>query len=315
VVVWIDLRTPGLGYHVTPVHPAVGHGGVEKQAAAAQTTVDFLQQYSDHPRVDLAINTVAFYPLPTLADRLVFLSEPVWQGQDDQWEPHPRSLVLGLLPGRAVIGDAETVRATRPVLAFGSFIDQGIIPRGLAVRDGRAAAFVYKDEPHGRTLAGVSEDGRVLILLVADGYNKGVSVGLSMSDASQVLRAAGAEQGMFLDGGGSTTLVGRGDDGQPLLFNRPAGLLNIPGTLRYNAVHLGFTNLRRSAEPIPALEEWQASRPVVLWAKAITWTRIHPIQTSLYVGVGILGALLLARRWRRRRRSRVQATSSGAVPR
>src|SRR5438045_617431 len=45
VVVWIDLQTPGLGYWATPVHPADLGGGLVRQAASAQTTVDFLSQY------------------------------------------------------------------------------------------------------------------------------------------------------------------------------------------------------------------------------------------------------------------------------
>ena len=52
LVVWIDLKTPGLGYHMTPVHDAVNPYNVPVQAVAAQTTVDFLRTGTD-PRVEI----------------------------------------------------------------------------------------------------------------------------------------------------------------------------------------------------------------------------------------------------------------------
>jgi hypothetical protein len=269
VVVWIDLQTPGLGYWATPVHRSELSDGTLKQGAAAQTTVDFLRQYGKEPRVDLAVNTVAFYPVPTLPGRWTWLSEPLWTKEDSQRDPRPGARMLGLLPGRALIGDAATVRAARPVYAFGSFLDNDAIPNGVAVQAGRAATFA-DTSPHGRTAAGVSGDGRVLLLLIVDGYNKGVSVGLSLHDAARVLQAAGAYEGIFFDGGGSATLVSRGDDGEPVLLNRPAGVLNTPGTLRAVVANLGFANLRRSAEPIPAVADWEAPWYVVRWTKLVT---------------------------------------------
>jgi hypothetical protein len=207
------------------------------------------------------------------------------------------------MPGRAVIGDAATVRAARPLYAFGSFFDQGEIPGGIAVRDGRVMDFA-NNKPHARTMAGVSRDGRILILIVADGYNPGVSVGFTPREAAEVLRAAGAHDGIFLDGGGSSILVGRDDDGEPAVFNRPAGLLNIPGTLRYVAVNLGFTNLRRTEEPLPVREDWKAPFYVVAFAVVVTWARVYPARATL-VGVSLLAVtLFLIVAWLRRRRLR-----------
>ncbi|HYT87516.1 MAG TPA: phosphodiester glycosidase family protein, partial [Gemmataceae bacterium] len=263
VIVWLDLCTPGLDYHATPVQREELPDSTIKQSAIAQNTVEFLRQFSKDPRVDLAINTVAFYPVPVTVGTRIHLSEPLWTKDDNQRDPQPGSVMLGLLPGRALIGDAATVRAAQPVYAVGSFLDNDNIPGGVAVRAGGVATFA-NTKVHGRTAAGVSKDGRVLILLIADGYNKGVSEGLSLADAARILQAAGAHEGMFLDGGGSATLVGRGDDGEPLLLNRPAGVLNTPGTLRPIAVSLGFTGLRRSDEPIPAVQDWEAAWYVVL---------------------------------------------------
>lgn len=316
LLVWIDLQTPGLGYAASPVDYRHGPGGPRMQYVPAQTTVDFLRAHGETPRVDLAVNTVAFWPTPAYDGYPVYLSEPVWQGGDTEREPAVGSLMLGLLPGQAIIGDAETVRSRRPVCAFGSFLNQGESPDGAAVRDGTPLTFA-DTEPHGRTMAGVSPDGRVLILLVVDGYNPARSMGLSMAEAARVLRAAGAYQAIFLDGGGSSTLVGRGDDGKPAVLNRPSGLLQTPGTLRYVAVNLGFTGLRRGPDPVPALEGWEAPFLVRAWTQGVTWVRVYPGRArALAAGVSVLLIVLVVLwYWRRRvRLARQTAKVSGVSP-
>ena len=67
-----------------------------------------------------------------------------------------------------------------------------------------------------RTLAGVTRDGRLLLVAV-DGRRPGYSVGASFVESARVLRALGAADGVNLDGGGSTSLtVGS------TLVNRPS---------------------------------------------------------------------------------------------
>jgi hypothetical protein len=306
---WIDLATPGLGYQVSAVHYQNGPGGFPVQAVYPQTTVDFLREHSEPPRVDLAVNTVAYYFVPAYPGKPVFLSDPVWQGEDRKVGPGPGTPMLGLSPGWALIGPPDEIRAAGPLHAFAGFPDRGKCRDGVAVRDGQAQSFTLAN-PHGRTLAGVTKDERVLILLTADGYNPGVSEGLSLTDAAEVLRTAGAHQGIFLDGGGSSLLVGRGDAG-PELFNRPAGLLNTPGTLRYIAVSLGFTNLRRTGERLPALANWKASAPVVLVCEVVTWGEAYPWRSvPLLAGLAVVVAVLIAS-WLRNRRRRTEKAVAG----
>ena len=50
--------------------------------------------------------------------------------------------------------------------------------------------------------------------------------------------AFGACNAMILDGGGSSTLVVRGEDGKGLLLNKPSGF-NMPYRERPVAVHIG----------------------------------------------------------------------------
>jgi exopolysaccharide biosynthesis protein len=57
-----------------------------------------------------------------------------------------------------------------------------------------------------RTLAGVTGDGR-LLLVVVEGRRPGYGVGASFAESARVLRALRAADGVNLDGGGSTSLT------------------------------------------------------------------------------------------------------------
>ena len=59
---------------------------------------------------------------------------------------------------------------------------------------------------HPRTLAGVQEDG-TLLLVTVDGRRAGWSAGVTLPEAARVMRALGARDALNLDGGGSTALV------------------------------------------------------------------------------------------------------------
>ncbi|MGO1511179.1 MAG: phosphodiester glycosidase family protein [Actinomycetales bacterium] len=80
---------------------------------------------------------------------------------------------------------------------------------GVVVRDG-----VVDDIPerplNPRTLAGVTDGGRTLQLVVVDGRNPD-SVGISTRDASVLMAELGSEDAVLLDGGGSSTMVARPD--------------------------------------------------------------------------------------------------------
>src|SRR5262249_41184756 len=114
------------------------------------------------------------------------------------------------------------------------------------------------------------------------------------------------------DGGGSATLVGRDDDGEPVLLNRPSGVSNMPGTLRAVVASLGFTNLRRSEQPIPHVADWEAAWYIVLWTRAYTWARLHPATAALLIAIALLSLAVLIQLWRRHRRRRARARGAAA---
>ncbi|MEU1534949.1 phosphodiester glycosidase family protein [Streptomyces fagopyri] len=74
-----------------------------------------------------------------------------------------------------------------------------------------------------RTGAGLGDHGRRLYLLVLDGSAESGS-GLTVAEVATVLAAVGADAGVNLDGGGSSTLVTRDPvTGAPVVRNHPTG--------------------------------------------------------------------------------------------
>ncbi|MGA3066269.1 MAG: phosphodiester glycosidase family protein [Tepidisphaeraceae bacterium] len=73
-----------------------------------------------------------------------------------------------------------------------------------------------------RTGAGVSPDGKKLILVVVDGRRPGFSVGVTEHQLGEEMRRLGAWDAINLDGGGSSAMAIRDPDGSVNLVNRPS---------------------------------------------------------------------------------------------
>lgn len=91
---------------------------------------------------------------------------------------------------------------------------------------------------HPRTCVGVSEDGKTVWFVTIDGRQPEFSVGTVLAECGEILQKLGADDGVNLDGGGSTTMVIRGEDGSPRVLNRPVGQ-GKPNTLRHNGNGIG----------------------------------------------------------------------------
>ena len=101
-----------------------------------------------------------------------------------------------------------------------------LLRRGVSDVNARAEGFDHPGDPeffyrfgvrrNPRTLAGVTPAGNLLLVTV-DGRRPGYSVGASFEEEAEIVRALGARDALNLDGGGSTTMVARGQ-----LVNRPS---------------------------------------------------------------------------------------------
>jgi exopolysaccharide biosynthesis protein len=89
-----------------------------------------------------------------------------------------------------------------------------------------------------RTAIGINQNGRYLYLLVVDGRQPFYSAGATFQELAELLVDQGAYIAMSLDGGGSSTLVIEGENGEPVILNSPIDNY-IPGRERPVANHFG----------------------------------------------------------------------------
>lgn len=126
----------------------------------------------------------------------------------------------------------------------------------LLVEGGKNTAESARVEPtkrHPRTAAGVSKDGKTLVVIVVDGRQKEWSVGATLGEMADLLIARGVESAVALDGGGSSAMVfdptpgGKTGDEEK---NRPSD-----GSFRPVANHLGIRVKDRGAAKAGPKEE------------------------------------------------------------
>jgi exopolysaccharide biosynthesis protein len=90
-----------------------------------------------------------------------------------------------------------------------------------------------------RTAVGYSKNGRYLYLVVVDGRQPFYSEGMTIKELAALMLSFGSQYAMNLDGGGSSTMVVQGRDGNPRVLNSPIDNY-IPGRERPVANHLGI---------------------------------------------------------------------------
>lgn len=228
------VGTPGLRFLVTPPEP------VEGRALRAATTGEFLAEQG----LQLAVNGAFFIPwysrsplhyYPKSGDPVDALGFSAGRGE-----------VYGLWrKGRAVF---YVSCHQRPTFTKPKEICQAISGRWLLWQGEPYERVVKGRGVNPRTAIGLDRDERRLILIVVDGRQPGYSEGVHLRELAGLLREAGAHTAMSLDGGGSTTLVMEGKDGQPRLLNTPMHS-RIAGRQRPVANHLGLY-----AAPLPDAE-------------------------------------------------------------
>lgn len=221
----VDLHDPGVSILVTPSN------GKQRLDVNARTTTGFLSEF----KCQAAINASFFGPLATQpSDPQDITGLSVSRG--NHYSP-PGSKFAALLFDK----DKRAWIAAPPVdgkKAFNAVAgDTTLLVDGrysLPADDRRLITIT----PHPRSAAGISRDGRYLILMTIDGRQPGYSEGATKPEEAAWLKKLGAWSAINLDGGGSTTLVIAGADGKPEILNRPCG--PPVGTQRRVANHIGI---------------------------------------------------------------------------
>lgn len=221
----IDLKAEGIRLLATP-----GNGDAAGETDGLKTST-FLTKY----KLQVAVNAAPYGPIHAVEDK-------------------PQNVAGIQVSGGRLISETEGsypailfTRDNKATIAAPPFNLAGIenAVGGFHIVLKKGEVLEGNKDVHPRTAAGVSADGRTLILLVVDGRQKDYSLGLTTGEVGTWLKELGCSEAINLDGGGTTTLV-TDDKGKATIVNRPihAGK---PGNERVSASHLGVF-----AKPLPA---------------------------------------------------------------
>jgi len=225
-VVTIDLKADGIKTLVTQGDPNQAH------PLSAKTTSQFLADNN----LQVAINGDAFTPWqdlgpfgysPKPGERVTpqgfAASKGTVYSQDTDEQP-----TLYIYQNNKTSMNALTGKVFNAVSGFELLLWNGNIREGLNNSD---------TDP--RTAVGLNRAGNKLIIVVVDGRQPGYSEGVTLEELAQILADHKAFSAMNLDGGGSSTLVIEGENGEPEILNSPVHQ-GIPGNERPVGNHLGF---------------------------------------------------------------------------
>lgn len=228
-IIKIDTKTKGIQFLITPADSK------SEMPLNARTTSQFLDEFG----VQIAINGDGFTPW--------------WSRGPADYYPHVGDPVapLGLTAsnGDGYWEGIELDEGERPTLyisrrnAF-SFNDKpnrvynAISGDRMIVLQGQPVAGLNDSELDPRTAIGLNRNGRYVYLVVVDGRQPFYSAGITFADLAQLLIDHGVYAAMSLDGGGSSTLVMEGENGESVILNSPIDNY-IPGRERPVANHIG----------------------------------------------------------------------------
>lgn len=225
-VVTINLTTQGLGFMMTPGDPDA------EMPLSAMTTSQFLEQYD----VQLAVNGDGFTPWysNSIFDYYPHVGDPV--------TPNGFASSQGMIYN-PVYSDRPTLSITsHGRTTIGDPIDpayDAVSGDVYLVRYGQPVANLDDSLVMPRTAVGIDKAGTLMVLAVVDGRQPFYSQGMTFAELADVMVSYGVDIAMSLDGGGSSTLVVQGTNGQARVLNSPIDN-NIPGRERAVGNHLGI---------------------------------------------------------------------------
>jgi hypothetical protein len=213
----IDLQQPGLKLTTTA---RLDNWEKNVRETLRQTARNFLRSEREQSRqVVLAFNADAFSPWPVPFDQETETNLQGFAVRDGQLVSPgvgtPSLIRTASGSSRMQVTDATTSAegVEMAVSGFGFCLLDGVVqPSG--------------DDLHPRTALGLSADARWLLVLVVDGRRHS-SAGATTAELGQWLLELGADDGINMDGGGSSTLCWWNpqlpDEDKAELLNRPVG--------------------------------------------------------------------------------------------
>jgi len=224
----IDKKDKKPQFMVTP--PDDVDGGALK----ARTTSQFLEEFD----VQIAINGDGFFPWwsRSPADYYPHVGDPV--------TPNGFSAAYGdrYADGLQDIRPEPTLYISRRnELTFNNppnKIFHALSGDRMLIQGGEIIPGLDDAEIDPRTAIGTNRNGRYIYLVVVDGRQPFYSKGTTFAELADLLKDLGAFNAMGLDGGGSSTMVIEGENGETVILNSPIDSY-IPMRERPVANHLG----------------------------------------------------------------------------
>lgn len=213
----IDLKAPGISFLSTPKAPD------SRAHTVGMLTSTFLRTYD----LQAAINAAPFGPIYKDEGKPVSIVG-LTISEGTQVSPPTN------LPVLALTRQNEASILEPPFKLDGIYT--AVAGFSVVLRDGVVVG--KKDALHPRTAAGVSRDGKTLWLMVVDGRQPGYSEGLTSAEIGAWLLAAGAWNGINLDGGGTSDMVIEDAQRTPRIMNLSING-GLPGHERVAGSHLG----------------------------------------------------------------------------
>ena len=229
-VIIIDTKIVDASFLVTPPD---SKGAMPLNA---RTTSQFLKEFG----VQIAVNGDGFTPW--------------WSRSPVDYYPHVGEPVtpLGLTASKGnfytegipeQIGVEPTLYISRKnVLSFNrrpENVYQAISGDRMLITQDEIVEGLDNSELDPRTAIGLNKNGHYLIIIVVDGRQPFYSDGATFVKLAELLLSQGADMAMSLDGGGSSTMVIEGGNGEPVILNSPIDNY-IPGRERPVANHFGI---------------------------------------------------------------------------
>ncbi len=225
-VMAVDLFTVGLEFLVTPTKSPSG-------ILCTRTTSKFLEEFS----MNFAVNGDGYSYLDASVDPVTTCpngGDPVKvngfaASRGTVYSPNKTVQPIVYISSRNQVAVNEA-----PNKSFNAVSgDRVVVQKGVTVKNLAAAT------PSPRTAIGVNKNGRWLIFMVVDGRQEGYSEGVTFPELADLLISYGVYTGVNMDGGGSSTMIIKGMDGNARILNSPIDQ-NIPGKERAVANHIGL---------------------------------------------------------------------------